>query len=193
MSARSAISVLSFVVMTAAIALGAGATPALAQGCGCNHYPDMTAFGFVTNPKPDCDRDFVRMAQNGQAFEAALGREAADRGASDSVKQFGQDMARENTLARERLLAIAGEHGLGGARDMDTTDRDELDSLSILQDRDFDRAYIDRVISDQSNNLRLFQRIADEAERADLRNYAQQTIPTIRENLRTARDLSGRI
>ena len=168
----------------------AGAT---ARECECVAQPDMTAFGFLINPKPDCDRYFVRKAEDGHMLEAALGERAAEWAASADVKNFGQMMAKYNTLAGNRLLEIAKNNSLEAPTDMDREDQEALLHLVEMKGRDFDREYMNQVVRDQKQNVKLFERMADEADNPDLRNYARQTIPALREHLRTAREIYSRI
>ena len=56
--------VLCFVITVSVIAFGLGAAGAMGPAeCQCIEQPDMTAFGFVTNPQPICDRDLAGKAE----------------------------------------------------------------------------------------------------------------------------------
>jgi hypothetical protein len=50
--------------MATVITIGSDAVANDARHCGCPAQPDMTAFGFVTNPKPNCDRDLIRKGED---------------------------------------------------------------------------------------------------------------------------------
>ncbi len=64
MSKRSLIYVLLSVLTAAMITFGSDAFAARAQQCPCVQEPDMTAFGFVTNPQPKCYLDSVQKNEN---------------------------------------------------------------------------------------------------------------------------------
>jgi putative membrane protein len=192
MITRSSKPVLLFAVMAAVMIFGFYAA-AMAGQYECSGQPDMTAFGFVANPKPNCDRDFVRKAEDSQMLEVAIGRRAVEMAVNADIRQFGKIMAKDNSLAVDRLREIAQNDNLGVLRDMDREGREPLLHLSKIKGRDFDLEYMNLVIGDQECNLRLFERIADEAANPDLRKYARQTIPAMREHLRMARDIYKRI
>jgi putative membrane protein len=180
--------------MTAAvITFGFGAAGAKGGECEGAGQPDMTAFGFVATVRPIYDRDFVRKAEDGHMLEAALGERAAERAASANVKHFGQMMAKYNTLASNRLLEIAKNNNLEVTTDMDRKDQEALLHLLEIKGRDFDREYMNQVIKDHKYKVKLFEQMANEAGNPALRNYAQQTIPALREHLRMARDIYSRI
>ncbi len=181
-------------MMAAVIALGFGSAAARPRECeGPAQLDRMAAFGFISYVKPECDRHFVRKAEDGYMLEAALGESAAEQAASADVKRFGRMMAKCNTFARNRLLAIAKNNDLEVHADMDREDREALQHLSKMEGLDFDREYMNQVIKDQQDNLTLFEQMANEVTNPDLKCYATQTIPVLRLHLRMARDIYGKI
>lgn len=194
MTAQGSKSFLLFIIILAvAIMFGFGSAGARGRDSDCARQPDMTAFGFVTNPKPICDRDFVMKAEDDHKLEVALGKRAAERATNEDVRSFGQMMAQYNTSASNRLLEIAKNNNLEVPTDMDRGDHEAVLHLVEMKGRDFDREYINQVIKDQRDKLRLFEQMADEAASPDLRNFARQTIPELRDHLRMARDIGRRI
>src|SRR5215212_11368376 len=53
------------------------------------------------------DRDFLMDAAMGGLLEVELGRLAAQQGASDTVKQFGQRMVDDHSQANTQLMTLA--------------------------------------------------------------------------------------
>ena len=161
---------LLFVTMAAVIALGFGSAAARPRECeGPAQLDRMAAFGFISYVKPECDRHFVRKAEDGYMLEAALGESAAEQAASADVKRFGRMMAKCNTFAGNRLLAIAKNNDLEVHTDMDREDREALLHLSKMEGLDFDREYMNQVIKDQQDNLKLFEQMANEVTNPDLK------------------------
>jgi putative membrane protein len=76
---------------------------------------------------------------------------------------------------------------------MDREDRETLLYLLEMNGLDFDREYMNQVIKDHKDNVKLFEQMANEVSNPNLRNYAQQTIPGLREHLRMAQDIYSRI
>jgi putative membrane protein len=153
----------------------------------------MAAFGFITTVKPVCDRDLTRKGEDGLMLGAALGERAAEQAESADVRLCGRMTANYDNLAGNRLLEIARNDNLAVSRDMDKADSETLRHLSELEGRDFDREYMNEVINGRKNTVKLFERMAGEAADPDLRDYARQTIPALREHLRTAMEIRGRI
>jgi putative membrane protein len=76
---------------------------------------------------------------------------------------------------------------------MDSEDREALLHLVEMKGRDFDREYKNQGVKDHKHSVKLFERMASEADNRDLGNYARQTIPVLREHLRTAGEIYSRI
>ncbi len=194
MTARSSIPFLLFVMTAVAFSLQFGSAGATVPECkGPAQLDRMAAFGFISYVKPACDMHFVRKAEDGYMLEAALGERAVEQAASADVRRFAEMMAKCNTFARDRLLAIARNNDLEVHTDMDREDREALLNLSKTQGLDFDREYMNQVIKDHEDSLKLFEQMANEVTNPDLKCYAQQTIPALRRHLRMARDIYGRI
>jgi len=176
-------------------AFGFGVSAAYAEICRWAWRDlDMTAFGFVApDQTPVTDSSFVRRASDRNMLEVALGEMAQERGSNPAVKQFGQKMAAEYTLAGNRLLEIAERDRLQVPTDMDMRDYRVRLRLSELNGRDFDRAYIDYVIRDQKKDLTLFEKMANEGTNPDLRGYACDFLLDLHVHLRTARRIYGGI
>jgi putative membrane protein len=139
------------------------------------------------------DNDFVRKAADGDMLEVSLGELAQQQAESPDVKQFGQTMAREHALASNKLLAIAKKDNLAVPMDMDREDHEMVQHLSGLKGRDFDRGYMKHMVEDHKEDIEMFERMATEGANPDLKNYAAETLPTLREHLQTAQDIYSRI
>ncbi len=65
--------------------------------------------------------------------------------------------------------------------------------LQGLNGADFDRAFIQQMVSDHQRAVADFQRAASSASDSDVRRFAQQTLPGLQEHLQQARTLSERL
>src|SRR5215212_4467985 len=58
------------------------------------------------------DHKFALAAATGGMMEVELGKLAAEKGASDEVRQFGQRMVDDHTKANEELMQLASSKGM---------------------------------------------------------------------------------
>ncbi|MFC0385671.1 DUF4142 domain-containing protein [Muricoccus vinaceus] len=66
------------------------------------------------------------------------------------------------------------------------------DLLAALRGRDFDRAYAQAMVEDHEEDIRLFEAEARDGTDADVKAFAAQEVPMLREHLREVRALARR-
>jgi putative membrane protein len=87
------------------------------------------------------DHDFVMDAAMGGLMEVELGRIAAQKGMSESVKQFGQRMVDDHSKANEELMSLASSKGMTLPTALDEKHQKDVTKLSAMSGAEFDRAY----------------------------------------------------
>src|SRR5829696_5303086 len=78
------------------------------------------------------DRDFLMDAAMGGLMEVELGRIAAQQGASDAVKMFGQRMVTDHSQANTELMTLASSKGITLPTAMDDKHQKEVTKLSAM-------------------------------------------------------------
>jgi putative membrane protein len=135
------------------------------------------------------DRKFVMEAAMGGMKEVELGRLAVERGASDAVKQFGQRMVDDHSRANSELMQLVSSKGVTLPTALDAKHQAVVAKWSQLSGEAFDRAYAKEMVKDHNKTLALFQREATRGTDADLKAFAQKTLPALQEHLSMARAL----
>jgi putative membrane protein len=141
---------------------------------------------------PASDGQFMVEAARGGVAEVEIGRLAAQRAASDAVRQFGQRMATDHSAVNQELMQLAQRKGVMLPREMDPSHRAAMDRLSTLTGPAFDQAYMTDMMRDHQHDLAAFTREAREGQDAEVRAWAAKTLPTIQEHQRLAYDLHAR-
>jgi len=136
------------------------------------------------------DRKFAMTAAMDGMTEVELGRLAAERGASDGVKQFGQRMVDDHSKANEELKQWAATAGVTLPTALDAKHQAMVAKMSGLSGAAFDKAYAQNMVKDHTKAVQLFQREADRGADAGLKTFASSTLPTLQEHLRMARSLN---
>jgi putative membrane protein len=137
------------------------------------------------------DRDFVMDAAMGGMMEVELGRIAAQNGASDAVKQFGQRMVDDHGKANEELMTLATSKGITLPTTLDEKHKEHLTKFSSMTGADFDRAYGKEMLSDHRKDVSEFEKQSTKGTDPDLKAFATKTLPTLREHLQMAESLPG--
>ena len=132
------------------------------------------------------DSDFVKEAAQGGMMEVQLGKLAQEKAADEKVKQFGKRMEQDHSKANDELKKIASGKGIELSTELDKKHKSKIDKLSKVSGADFDRQYMQDMISDHKDDVKKFQRQSDKGKDPDLQKFASQTLPTLKEHLQLA-------
>jgi putative membrane protein len=132
------------------------------------------------------DRKFVMEAAEGGMAEVELGRLAASQGTNPDVKAFGQRMVDDHSKANDKLKTIATEEGIT----LPTTLKGEMktmhDKLSKTSGAAFDKMYMSHMVKDHVKDVKEFEKESKSGKDADVKQFAADTLPTLREHLQMA-------
>lgn len=139
------------------------------------------------------DKDFIMEAACGGMAEVALGELAQQKGQSDAVKQFGKHMIDDHGKANNELKELAGRKGVVVPAALKPKYQKVVDALSKLSGAEFDKQYMREMVKDHENDVAAFQKEADKGKDADLTAWARQTLPTLQDHLKMARDAETKV
>ena len=129
------------------------------------------------------DERFIKEAASGGMMEVELGKIAADKAQNSEVKSFGKRMQDDHTKANQELKTIASNKGVTIPSDLDKKHKSKVDKLSKLSGGEFDRQYMKEMVDDHKEDVQKFQRIADKGRDSDVKKFAADTLPTLKEHL----------
>lgn len=132
------------------------------------------------------DKAFVDEAASGGLMEVELGRLAMERASSAEVKQFGQRMVNDHSAANDKLKQAASSSGIDVPAAMDAKHKATTTHLQSLKGAEFDRAYMQHMVSDHQKDVAAFEKQSKSASAASIRTFAAETLPTLQEHLREA-------
>jgi putative membrane protein len=124
-------------------------------------------------------------AHDGEA-EVELGKMAQEKAADARVKEFGARMQKDHGNANAELRAIAAKKGLaipGGPGPHAAM----VKKLGGLQGAAFDQTYMRAMVDDHTKAVKEFEMAAKSPD-ADVKAFAEKTLPTLREHLRLAQE-----
>ena len=141
----------------------------------------------------DQDREFVNKATTGNLAEIELGRVAAQRAARPSVRSFGERMVTDHGRSSAELASLARSKGIEVPTALEPSQQAMRDRLSALSGNDFDRAYMSEMVRDHTEDIALFERAAETSTDPDLKTWATQSLPMLREHLALARQVNSEV
>lgn len=129
------------------------------------------------------DKTFVRKAAEGGLAEVQLGKLAAEKGASDEVKSFGQKMVDDHTKLNEKMGPVADSMGVMTPKHLNKEDQAEYDKLSALSGDAFDKEYIAFMVKDHHADLREFRIEANNTTDANLKQVVTEGAQVIHDHM----------
>jgi len=139
------------------------------------------------------DQTFVTKASSAGLAEVNFGQLAAKRASNADVKKFAEKMVEDHTKANKELTDLADNRKLKVASQMDDEHRKTLDKLGKLSGSEFDRLYMEGQVKDHEDAVALFEKQAKNGENTELKKWAEKTLPTLREHLKMAKDIHGKV
>jgi putative membrane protein len=141
----------------------------------------------------DADREFIKKAAIGGTAEVELGTLATQRAARPAVRDFGAKMVKDHGAANAELATLARAKGVDVSTTLDAEHRAIRDRLMALQGADFDRAYMQEMVKDHTQDVAEFEKASQTASDAELRGWTAAKLPTLREHLALARDVNSQV
>ena len=138
----------------------------------------------ATAPAAPSAQEFAQTVANSDAFEIQSSQLAAQRAQRQDVKDFAATMVRDHTMTTQQLTALAPQINLTPPTpQLDAAKQGQLDTLRGQNGAAFDTAYVDAQVAAHTEAVALFERYANGGEPGPLRDWANETLPKLREHL----------
>jgi putative membrane protein len=162
------------------------------------------AFGlsapFLFNPaafaaQAPITEDFVKTVAISDMFEVQSGQLAAEKAQNGDVKAFGQEMVDDHSKTSEGLKELIKDEEIKAElpAKLDEEHQAQLDKLKGLSGNQFDKTYVQMQVKAHEKAVSLFEAYAAGGENDDLKDWAEDTLPTLKEHLEEANDLKSKV
>jgi putative membrane protein len=139
------------------------------------------------------DTMFAMAAARGGMAEVEMGKLAAEKGSSADVKAFGQQMVDDHGQANEKLKAIAEKKNMTLPANMSAKQQSMYDMLKTKSGADFDKAYVNAMVKDHSEDVKEFQREANSGKDEQIKGFASETLPVIQGHLEKIKSIQSKM
>jgi putative membrane protein len=136
--------------------------------------------------------DFMEDAAQGGMAEVELGKLASQKGADAEVKKFGQMMVTDHTKANNELKTLAASKKMELPKDMGSH-KSEHDKLNGLSGADFDKEYVDGMVSDHETDVAMFEKQANNGTDPEVKAFAAKTLPTLKKHLEAIKAIQAKM
>lgn len=135
--------------------------------------------------------DFVMNAASAGMMEVELGRYASTRARSRQVKEFGQMMVTDHTRANNELKTLAQTKNITLPDSMMQEHKDMMTKLREASREDFDKNYMDEMVSDHEKDIDLFKEASQNHSDPEIKAWAAKTLPVLQRHLERAKNIQG--
>jgi putative membrane protein len=136
--------------------------------------------------------EFVNKATISDMFEVQSGKLAADKAKSEDVRDFGEQMVDDHTETTDDLMELIKDENIDvqPPTELDEKHQANLDKLKNLSGAKFDQTYIPMQVLAHEQAVNLFEDYSKSGDNDALKEWAADTVPTLKEHLEEARDLN---
>jgi putative membrane protein len=137
------------------------------------------------------DRKFAANAAMAGLAEIELANLAKQKAKTESVRQYAEHLLSDHQQANEKLKAIAAAKNLSLPGDISADHKAARDKLATLDGPEFEKAYIETMVKDHRKVIGNFQAEAKRTKDPELKAFAVETEPKLREHLEHAQRLQS--
>lgn len=137
--------------------------------------------------------DFFVNATNSGMAEVSLGEMAAQKATNKKVKDMGRMLASDHRAVNQELRSLARQRNVSVPDSIGEDKRKDIDKLMDKKGRDFDKTYINEMISAHEKSVDLFQKQVDNGNDAAVKTFASNTLPKLQMHLDSLKSIKKAI
>ena len=139
----------------------------------------------------ELDKIFLEGAAVHGMFEQKLSEAAAQQASDQQVKQFAQMLSQDHQRANDQLKEVAQKIGANVPQQLPEMKQREIDAIKAQQGKDFDQAYLSCMKAVHLADVSKFADQAQIAKNQDVKQFAQQQLPTLQQHQQQAISLAS--
>lgn len=138
---------------------------------------------------PMSDKKFVKEVAEGSHAEIELGKLAHEKASREVVKDFAKRLVEDHSKASKDLEEAAAEANIPVPTETPRKAKKAHEKLSKLSGAEFDRAFAKMMVEEHRNVVKAFEKQSRTGQSPEIREFAANALPTLREHLRLAEQL----
>jgi putative membrane protein len=143
------------------------------------------------NIQPRDARNFILRAINDGEAEEQAALYVASKTKNAEIRTYAAKVGQAHGKANEQLRKLAAKRGINTPSDPEGITRNKLDRLrGMTQGAELDRTFLQEFgIDAHADSIALFEQQASQGEDAELKKFAAQVLPKLRDHYSQAKDL----
>jgi putative membrane protein len=136
---------------------------------------------------------FVAKVVDCNVCEKDLAEKAVKSADSADVRKYAQRLVDDHTKLNVRVGALARDLKIGVVTGLSKDHKEALLKLTTAKGKDFDRAFVRHMVKGHEEAIKMFEAQAKNATNNEVKTFATEALPTLREHLEMARKLDTQI
>ena len=133
----------------------------------------------------------VRVANSGIA-EVEMTSHAQQKATNQAVKDFAGMLHKDHTALNEQVRNLAGQKNIILPTTVTDEKQKEIDNIKNKTGKDMDRAFIKTMVDNHQASIDMFQKAMENTKDADVKSFADKTLPALRMHLDSAKAIQKR-
>jgi putative membrane protein len=177
--------------ITGLSALGVRAADS-ATTTGTSGYSTSTRTTTESTSTSHSAKSFIKEAYNDNQTEIELGAIGAQKAQNADLKSFAQEIQKDHTQANKDLMPLAQKYGV--AEDLTRSREHEINKFDKeTSGADFDKKFATEMLKAHQKAISKFEKASSKLEEADLKQYAENTLPKLQEHLQHAATVAQQV
>jgi putative membrane protein len=166
--------------------------------CGGSHASAAAAEQQAGSPSSPEHQALSKLYLTNQT-EIQMAQLAQQKGQSDEVRQYGQQLSSDHSSANQEVQQLAQEHGiqLSAATQELSKDREEMqkkfDALQQAQGDDFDREFLDTMVDSHKRTIDKLSKLQRDVQDPTVRQLIDKSLPKLQQHQDQAEQLKRQI
>lgn len=136
--------------------------------------------------------EFAVKAANGGMMEVQLSQLALEKNPTPAIREYATMMIEEHKKANDELKALAAQKNITLPTTLGEDKQESYNEMAKLSGDEFNKKYVEMMLSDHQKTVDMFKEAADDNENADLKAFAAKTLPTLQMHLDKIKTLEDR-
>jgi putative membrane protein len=143
--------------------------------------------------KPLTDQEFIARVIDANLTEVNLSNLAGKSASDEEVKKFAQHLIDDHKMMNQKALELANAKKVAVASGLNPKQREAMATLSRLSGKDFDRKFVDTMVMDHEEVMKMFERCQKDTKDEAVKKLCEEALPTVRDHLKEARSLQEKL
>lgn len=139
------------------------------------------------------DKSFLTNAYESGLAEIQAGEMGVRKTGNADVKAFAEHMVKDHSAANAELKTLADNKKVEVPTTPSLMAQGKAKLLDHKTGADFDKAFAEAMVNDHKKVVEAFEKVANEAEDQDVKNFATQKLPTLKGHLSMAEELQSKV